>query len=215
MKKLLVLSLLMLFVLSFAVMADYNAVKVDSLALGADWPTAEENVVVLDKYETDEASANVWLFYDDDNLYLQFDVYTDYPLNSTKEGHDIWEADSLEFGLALNKFAEEEEKAKWIISKTVNAGYQVVTRNPRTEMQKCEGIDVEIYETDFGFTGQVVFDQSHEIMATFNTTDNEELFVGFQINISKEGDSRDNRVFDVVEDGVNETLRYNTLKLVD
>ncbi|MFW6230372.1 MAG: hypothetical protein ACOC4L_05260, partial [Halanaerobium sp.] len=156
-----------------------------------------------------------WLFWDDENIYAQFDVHTEYPLSNAQTGNDIWNGDAIELSLALDPLPDDDEVAKWIIAKTDKAGYQIVTRKPTTEIKRCEGVDVEMLETDFGFRAQIIFAQDHDIMSTFNVSDNPEQLIGFQVGLSEDKDERTNMLYDVQADGVNEAHRFTELHFVE
>ncbi|HKM16678.1 MAG: hypothetical protein GX228_07655 [Firmicutes bacterium] len=160
-------------------LAAYEAPKVAApLTLGSEWPVVDEKA--YSAFDGD-AGWKVWLFWNDENVYLQYDVYTDFPMGNQYDEHQIWNADSIEF-----EVTGAGQKEKWIIALTSN-GYQIVTRQPRTIVTPGEGVTVLIVETDFGYRGQVVFDRTHPHMAKFPIETGFVWDMAVQVNDSKDG----------------------------
>ncbi len=174
-----VLSVLLVF--SSAVLA-FEAPKVDApLVLGEEWVVDEANAY---SHFDDEIGWKLWVFWDDANVYLQYDVHTDLPMANSHSEHAIWNAASLEWQLRAGSVLE-----KWIIALTDN-GYEIVTRQPRTIIQAGDGVDVLIEDTDFGYRGQVIFDQSHPHMDKFGVEAGLAAEMSVQINDSADGVER-------------------------
>lgn len=170
------------------------------LALGEDWAVDEKNA-----YSTmeDGIGWNVWVLWDDANVYLQYDVYTDFPLANTHTEHQIWNSDSIEWEVV----AADGTKEKWILGLTDN-GYEIVTRHPRIVINPGEGVDVVIKETDFGYRGQAIFDQTHEHMAKFNLDLGSTVEMAVQINDSADGVERTRILGGFVDAGVYTDLTF-------
>lgn len=170
------------------------------LALGEDWAVAEKNAYTTME---DGIGWNVWVLWDDANVYLQYDVYTDFPLGNTHTEHQIWNADSIEWEVK----AADGTIEKWIIALTDN-GYEIVTRQPRTVITPGEGADVVINETDFGYRGQVIFDQTHPHMEKFNLGLGSAVEMAVQINDSADGVERTRILGGFVDAGIYTDLTF-------
>lgn len=180
----------------------FEAPKVDApLVFGEDWPVDDDNA--YNAFE-DEAGWKLWVFWDDDNVYLQYDVFTDFPMANNYDEHSIWNADSVEWQVRAGTVLE-----KWIVGLTAN-GYQIVTRQPRTIIEPGEGVDVLIEPTDFGYRGQIIFDRSHPHMAKFEVASGFEAQMSVQVNDSIDGDERTRILGGFVDSG-----QYVDLVFVD
>ncbi len=202
--KMMICTLLVFALLTTPVLASdsYVAVKTSKvLALGENWNVDEANAIVASYNE--DVYIKAWLFYDNQNIYLQYDVYTDFPMANSYTGHDIWKADSIEFALATNNLVETE---KWIIGMTDKDGYQIATRKPRTLIDVGQGVDVEIGATDFGYRAQVIFDLNQASMSKFVPEMSNGLMFSIMVNDSKDGVER-TRVIALTEN-VNEPSQH-------
>lgn len=180
----------------------YEAPKVAApLELGKDWPVDADNAY---SHFSGDNGWNVWVFWDDSNVYLQYDVYTDLPMGNNYDEHSIWQADSLEWEINVSGVKE-----KWIIALT-SKGYQIVTRQPRAIIKPGEGAEVLIKETDFGYSGQVILDRSHPNMSKFAIAPGFKVDMAVQINDSKDGTDRTRILGGFVDAG-----RYSDLVFVD
>ncbi len=180
----------------------FEAPKVEApLVLGEDWLVDEDNA--YSAFDGD-AGWKLWVFWDDDNVYLQYDVFTDLPMGNNHDEHAIWNADSVEWEIKAGS-----EKEKWIVGLTSN-GYQIVTRQPRTIIQPGEGVDVLIEPTDYGYRGQIIFDRTHPHMAKFAVAPGFKVDMAVQVNDSKDGTERTRILGGFVDSG-----KYSELIFVE
>lgn len=166
----------------------YKAPKVAApLVLGEEWSVKEENAYnFFEQVDGEDVGWNLWVFWDEANVYIQYDVYTDYPLGNTHTGAEIWKADSLEWEIRTSA----GDRQKWIVGLTDN-GYEIVVRYPdRTFPKPGEGVDLQIEETDFGYRGQLIISQDHEPLAEFNIDLGLKLEMAVQVNDSIDGVER-------------------------
>lgn len=181
----------------------YKAPKVaEPLVLGEEWPVKEANAY---NFFENDIGWNLWVFWDDANVYVQYDVYTDLPLGNKHTGAQIWNADSLEWEIRTPSGLRE----KWIIGLTDEKGYEIVARYPdRLLMEPGQGVDVLINETDFGYRGQVILDQSHERLAQFNISLGLALEMAVQVNDSADGTARTRILGGYVDSGTYTPLTF-------
>ena len=170
----------------------YKAPKVVfPLKVGEEWPVKDENAYSFftDEYDGEEVGWKVWVFWDDDNVYIQYDVYTDLPFGNKKTERYIFEADSLEWEI---RTPDESLRQKWMIALTEEKGHEVVIRYPDREYYVApnDHMDVKIEETDFGYRGQVVLSQAHEKLAEFSIELGLKLEMAVQVNDSDDGETR-------------------------
>lgn len=177
-----------------------------ALKLGDDWRVDPAKAIRIE--HTADEFVDVWIYWDDDHLYLQYDVHTAFPMGNAYGGdpHSIWNADSIEFALSTPNLAKQE---KWIIALTDEHGYQIVTRHPRAILTPGEGVDVLIVPTEFGYRGQVIFDFDHAHMLHFRPEAGGEMRFHIWVNDSQDGVER-TRIFNMPGD-VNRPRHYHTL----
>ena len=215
MKKIFCLVLTMTLVIGlsgFVFSSSYEAIRVDDgLRLGAEWPLEDDNVITLDKTDIgDPTHADLWMFWCDDNIYLEFHVNSDWGLRSQYPDVNPWLANSIEVALAIEA---SDPRTKWFFKKSDSLGFVAWLDGSRID--RGEGIDFYMFPTDFGFKAQIILDTTYEENTRFNPLENDEQLLGLQINLSEEGDSRDNMIFDVARGAVNRPSDYTTLKFVD
>lgn len=188
MKKTIMLSLVLAVVLIFGATAlAYEAPKVaEPLVLGEDWPVNEDNA--YSAFDGDNGW-KLWVFWDDNNVYIQYDVYTDLPLGNKHTERYIFNADSLEWEI---RTVGASKRQKWMIALTEAKGYEVVVRYPDREYYVApnEFHDVLITETDYGYRGQVILNQAHPKLAEFGIGAGVKLEMSVQVNDSKDGNER-------------------------
>lgn len=209
MKKFTVLfvGLLCLLMLFGATALAYDAPKVAKpLVLGESWPVVEENA--YSGFNSEGAGFNLWVFWDDDNVYIQYDVYTDFPLGNKKTERYIFEADSLEWEVKNAAGTRQ----KWMIALTEAKGYEVVIRYPDRVyfVAPNEYHNVLITETDFGYRGQVILSQKQANLAEFKIGPGVELEMAVQVNDSADGETRTRILGGFVDAGI-----YSPLKFVE
>ena len=158
----------------------------EPLVLGEAWPVDEKNA--YSAFDGD-AGWKLWVFWDDENVYIQYDVYTDYPFGNKKTERYIFEADSLEWEIQT---VGAGIRQKWMVALTEAKGYEVVVRYPERlyYVAPNEYHDVLIEETEFGYRGQVILSQKHEPLAEFNIGLGTRLEMAVQVNDSKDGEER-------------------------
>lgn len=205
MKKTLVFAGVLCLLLAFGATAlAYEAPKVDKpLVLGEEWPVWEEDV--YSSFTADGAGWNLWVFWDDDNVYIQYDVYTDLPLGNKKTERYIFDADSLEWEIKILT-----NRQKWMIALTEAKGYEVVIRYPDREYYVApnEFHQVLIVETDFGYSGQVILSQKHWALAEFDISAGAEVQMAVQVNDSKDGEERTRILGGFVDSGAYSPLVF-------
>ena len=201
-KSMLLVGVLSLVLIFSSVAFAYEAQKVSApLALGQEWKVDPD--MAYSAFSGDNGW-NVWVFWDDNNVYLQYDVYTDLPMGNNHDEHAIWNADSIEW-----EITDGLNKEKWIVALT-SKGYQIVTRQPRTIIKPGEGVDVLIKKTDFGYRGQIIFDRSHPHMAKFPIEVGYSVDMAVQVNDSKDGNDRTRILGGFIDAG-----KYSELIFVD
>lgn len=160
------------------------------LKLGEPWPVEEKNVYqAFQKVDDKDVGWKVWVFWDDDNVYIQYDVYTDWPLGNQKTERYIYEADSLEWQIRN----DDGLRQKWMVAETEAKGYEVVVCYPDRDYYVApnEYHDVLIQETDFGYRGQVILSMKHPKLAEFNIGLGTKVGMAVQVNDSSDGQTRD------------------------
>ncbi|MGB4378565.1 MAG: hypothetical protein WBK13_04290 [Limnochordia bacterium] len=198
--------LCLLFVFGATALA-YDAPKVAKpLVLGEEWPVVEENA--YSAFTNDGAGWKLWVFWDDENVYIQYDVYTEFPLGNKKTERYIYEADSLEWEIKNAAGTRQ----KWMIALTEAKGYEVVIRYPDRLyfVAPNEYHDVLIVETDFGYRGQVILSQNQANLAEFKIGPGVELQMAVQVNDSADGETRTR-----ILGGFVDAVTYSPLKFVE
>ncbi len=186
----LLLSLMIVMASGFAMAeSQYVGVKVDeALVIGQTWPVTQDAAINVPY--NDDANFVAWIFYDDSNLYLQYDVTTPFPQKNNYSGHGIWQASSMEFALAPSLTVPRTERIKWIMTRNESEGYVIVTREERTIIENGTAVELGIANTDFGYRGQVIFDLSDRFIESFNPANNESVFFAIMVNDSRDGTER-------------------------
>ncbi len=190
-KMLVLFSLLIMLISGTAVAAQqhHTAQEVEQpLALGEDWPVDESTTIKVTY--SDEAGVDVWILFDENNLYVQYDVTTPYPQRNNYSDHDIWRASSFELALSHSTTIPMDQRVKWIMTRTTNGDYVIVTREDRTIIPNGEGVELKIVDTDFGYRGQVIFDLSNPFITSYNPADNNSVYFHLKVNDSKDGQDR-------------------------
>ena len=198
---------LLCFLLLFGASAlAYDAPKfAKPLVLGEELPVVEDNAYSA---FAGDAGWKLWVFWDDDNVYIQYDVHTDFPLGNKLTERYIFNADSLEWEIKTGTGLRQ----KWMIALTEAKGYEVVIRYPDRLyfVAPNEYHDVLITETDFGYRGQVILSQKQAQLAEFNIGAGVELQMAVQVNDSEDGENRTRILGGFVDSGL-----YSPLKFVE
>lgn len=170
------------------------------LKLGEPWPVDEKNVYQsFQQIDGKEIGWKLWVFWDDNSVYIQYDVYTDYPLGNKKTERYIFEADSLEWEIKDDTGLRQ----KWMVAETEAKGYEVVVRYPDREYYVApnEHHDVLIQPTDFGYRGQVILSMKHPKLAEFNIGLGTKVGMAVQVNDSADGETRNRILGGFVDSG--------------
>ena len=175
----------------------YKAPKVSGpLAVGEEWPVDLANAWSWsgkpEGYEgEDELGFNVWVFWDDDNVYIQWDVVTPLPLENKKTERYIFEEDSLEWEINV---LGTSDKQKWMFALTEEKGYEVLVRYPDRVYYVVGDQDpyhqLEIAETDNVYRGQAIISMEDPGMAPFNIGIGTKLEYSVQVNDCTDDESR-------------------------